>query len=201
MFKQLLDHPGVDEVCELRGKFGFMAFHGGNLEENTDVIAQAAALQSGSSYYGVHQPLGMRQHIASHLISPADSPALASFIDHVDIVVTIHGYGRKGLFTTLLLGGKNRGLASHVAAHLNAALPAYDIEHDLEKIPSDLAGQHHLNPVNLPRHGGVQIELPPRVRGSSPLWWDWEGPSLTPHTNSLIDALSNAARSWPNTAR
>ncbi len=198
MFKQLLDHPGVDEVCELRGKFGFMAFHGGNLEENTDVIAEAAARQSGSSYYGVHQPLGMRQHIASHLISPADSPALTSFIDHVDIVVTIHGYGRKGLFTTLLLGGKNRVLASHVAAHLNAALPAYDIEHDLEKIPSDLAGQHHLNPVNLPRHGGVQIELPPRVRGSSPLWWDWEGPSLTPHTNSLIDALSNAARSWTN---
>ena len=200
MFRQLLDHPGVDEVCELRSKFGFMAFHGGNLEENTDVIAQAAAQQSGSSYYGVHQPLGMRQHIASHLISPADSPALTSFIDHVDIVVTIHGYGRKGLFTTLLLGGKNRGLASHVAAHLNAALPAYDIEHDLEKIPSDLAGQHHLNPVNLPRHGGVQIELPPRVRGSSPLWWDWEGPSLTPHTYSLIDALSNAASSWPNAA-
>jgi len=201
MFKQLLDHPGVDEVCELRSKFGFMAFHGGNLEENTDVIAQAAAQQSGSSYYGVHQPPGMRQHIASHLISPADSPALTSFINHVDIVVTIHGYGRKGLFTTLLLGGKNRALASHLAAHLNAALPAYDIEHDLEKIPSDLAGQHHLNPVNLPRHGGVQIELPPRVRGSSPLWWDWEGPSLTPHTNSLIDALSNAASGWPNAAR
>ncbi len=201
MFKQLLDHPGVDEVCELRSKFGFMAFHGGNLEENTDVIAQAAAQQSGSSYYGVHQPPGMRQHIASHLISPADSPALTSFINHVDIVVTIHGYGRKGLFTTLLLGGKNRALASHLAAHLNAALPAYDIEHDLEKIPRDLAGQHHLNPVNLPRHGGVQIELPPRVRGSSPLWRDWEGSSLTPHTNSLIDALSNAARGWSNAAR
>ena len=198
MFKQLLNHPGVDEVCELRGKFGFMAFHGGNLEENTDVIARAAAQQSGSSYYGVHQPLGMRQHIASHLISPADSLALTSFINHVEIVVSIHGYGRKGLFTTLLLGGKNRVLAGHVAAHLNAALPAYDIEHDLEKIPPDLAGQHRLNPVNLPRHGGVQIELPPRVRGSSPLWWDWEGPSLTPHTNSLIDALSNAARSWTN---
>ena len=200
MFKQLLDHPGVEEVCELRSKFGFMAYHGGNLEENTDVIAQAAAQRSGSSYYGVHQPLGVRQHIASHLISPADSPTLTSFIDHVDIVVTIHGYGRKGLFTTLLLGGKNRPLASHVAAHLHKALPAYEIEHDLAKIPSDLAGQHHLNPVNLPRHGGVQIELPPRVRGSSPLWWDWEGPSLTPHTISLIDALSNAASSWPSAA-
>ncbi len=74
MFKQLLDHPGVDEVCELRSKFGFMAFHGGNVEENTDVIAQAAAQQSGSSYYGAHQPPGMRHHIPSHLISPTDSP-------------------------------------------------------------------------------------------------------------------------------
>ena len=38
------------------------------------------------------------------------------------------------------------------------------------------------NPVNLCRGGGVQIELPPRVRGASPMWWDWEGPGLTPHT-------------------
>lgn len=196
MFKELLSQPGVEEVCELRSKFGFMAYHGGNLEENTDVIAQAAARRSGSSYYGVHQPTGLRQHIASHLISPVDSPTLASFINHVDIVITIHGYGRKGLFTTLLLGGKNRALASHVAAHLDSALPAYEIEHDLQRIPSDLAGQHELNPVNLPRYGGVQIELPPRVRGSSPLWWDWEGPNLTPHTISLIDALSKAASSW-----
>jgi len=42
----------------------------------------------------------------------------------------------------------------------------------------------------------VQIELPPRVRGSSPLWWDWEGPGLTPHTESLIDGLAEAATSW-----
>jgi hypothetical protein len=48
--------------------------------------------------------------------------------------------------------------------------------------------------VNLPRVGGVQIELPPRVRGSSPLWWDWED-GLVPHTRSLIAALAAAASS------
>jgi hypothetical protein len=45
-------------------------------------------------------------------------------------------------------------------------------------------------------HAGVQLELPPRVRGSSPLWWDWEGPGLTPHTESLITALAESAKSW-----
>jgi hypothetical protein len=34
------------------------------------------------------------------------------------------------------------------------------------------------------------------VRGSSPLWWDWEGPGLTPHTEALIDGLADAATSW-----
>ena len=65
-----------------------------------------------------------------------------------------------------------------------------------EHIPTDLAGQHELNPVNRVRQQGVQIELPPRVRGASPLWWDWEGPHLTPHTQSLIDGLAQAVHSW-----
>ena len=48
-----------------------------------------------------------------------------------------------------------------------------------------------------PASGGVQIELPPRVRGQSPIWWDWDGPGLTPHTNALIDGLATAAATWP----
>lgn len=102
-----------------------------------------------------------------------------------------------GLFTTVLLGGKNRELAWHVVKHLRSLLPTYDIEHDLRNIPQDLAGQHLLNPVNLPRRGGVQVELPPRVRGAGPHWRDWEGPTLTPHTQALVDGLTAAAVSWP----
>lgn len=195
-FAELLAHPEVDEVSALRGRFGFMAYHGGGLEEMTDVIAQAAAEQCGASYYGVHQPVGMERHIPSVHIDPAVSPALQSFLDHVDIVVTVHGFGRQGFFTSLLLGGRNRELAHHVGGHLRAVLPAYDIVTDLDEIPRDLRGQHSDNPVNLPRLQGVQIELPPRVRGSSPLWWDWEGPGLTPHTQALVDGLAAAALSW-----
>jgi len=96
MLADLLAHPEVVESSILRSKFGFMAFHGGGLEEQTDVIAMAAAEQSGASYYGIHQPAALKWHIPSHQIDPAHSPALATFLDHVDVVITIHGYGRKG---------------------------------------------------------------------------------------------------------
>jgi phage replication-related protein YjqB (UPF0714/DUF867 family) len=196
-FGELLAIDGVEEHCELRGRLGFMAYHGGALEVMTDVIARAAADASDASYYGVHQPDGMRAHIASTKVSPAESPTLAAFVDHVDTVITVHGFGRRGFFTSLLLGGRNRDLAEHVASYLRPVLPAYDVVTDLAKMPDPLRGQHRDNPVNLPRHAGVQIELPPRVRGASPLWWDWET-GLTPHTRALVDALAAAARAWPD---
>lgn len=195
-FAELLATPGVEEVCELRGRFGFMAYHGGALEEMTDVIARAAAERSGASYYGVHQPKGMEWHIPSIKVTPDASEALAEYLDHVDVVVTVHGYGRWGLFATLLLGGGNRELAEHVGTHLRVRLPAYEVATDLERIPSDLRGLHPKNPVNLPRRQGVQIELPPRVRGTTPMFWDWEGPGPAPHTAALIDGLVDAATSW-----
>jgi hypothetical protein len=42
----------------------------------------------------------------------------------------------------------------------------------------------------------VQLELPPRVRGRSPVWKDWKGPGLVPHTVALVDGLAAAAQSW-----
>ena len=48
-FRELLDSPGVREVCRLEGRLGFMAYHGGSLEHVTDVIADAAAARSGAS--------------------------------------------------------------------------------------------------------------------------------------------------------
>jgi len=194
-FAQLLAHDGVTEECELRGPFGFMAFHGGGLEETTDVIARAAAERADASYYGVLHPPHWELHLPSTRVAPSQSPTLAAFIDHVDVVVTVHGFGRPALMTSLLLGGQNRELAAHVAGHLRAALPAYDVLDDLDAIPKELRGIHDRNPVNLPTHRGVQIELPPRVRGSSPLWWDWEG-GLTPHTEALIAALAEAATTY-----
>ncbi len=195
-FRELLDSDGVQEVCHLRGKLGFMAYHGGSLEVLTDVVADRAAQRSGASYYGVLQPPDLNWHIPSHLVAPAESDVLYGFLQHVDAVVTIHGYGRHGYWTTLLLGGQNRPLADHFAAHLRPELPDYRIETDIDVMPSELRGLHARNPVNLPRQQGVQIELPPRVRGVSPIWNDWQGPGLVPHSDALIDALVAAATTW-----
>lgn len=195
-FDRLLAHPGVEEVCELRGPFGFMAFHGGALEVMTDVIARTAAERVGASYYGVHQPADLLWHLPSIEIDPAHSPVLTAFLDHVDIVVTVHGYGRKGFWTTLLLGGTNRVLAEHLAGHLRNALPTYEVMTDIEQIPVPLRGLHAANPVNRPRQTGVQLELPPRARGASPMWRDWNGPGPVPHTVAVIDALVAAVSSW-----
>jgi phage replication-related protein YjqB (UPF0714/DUF867 family) len=197
MFADLLAHPGVEEVSVLRSRFGFMAYHGGGLEVMTDVIAGRAAALAGASYYGVHQPVGLEWHVPSVEVDPVHSAALTGFLDHVEVVITVHGFGRQGLWTTLLLGGQNRDLARHVSTRLGRSLPAYDIATDLDRIPKELRGLSPRNPVNRPPARGVQVELPPRVRGSSPLWWDWEGPEPTPHTVALIEGLAESAAAWP----
>ena len=189
---------GVSEHSVLRSHFGFMAFHGGALEEMTDVVASRAAERSGASYYGIQLPDNLEWHIPSHKVTADQSPALSEFLSHVGIVITVHGFGRAGFFTSLLLGGRNRRLAAHLSGSLQQHLPAYRIIDELEDIPQNLRGLHQDNPVNSVEHAGVQLELPPRVRGSSPLWWDWEGPGLTPHTESLIDALVECATTWPD---
>jgi phage replication-related protein YjqB (UPF0714/DUF867 family) len=195
-FAELLATTGVREVCVLRSRIGFMAYHGGSLEEQTDVIASAAAERSGASFYGVLQPEDLQWHIPSHKVSPNASANLRQFIEHVDTVITIHGFGRQTHFLSLLLGGQNRQLADHVANHLRPQLPDYEIITQLDRIPKELRGLHRDNPVNLPRQQGVQIELPPRVRGSSPVWADWDHTEMVPHMASLIDGLAAAAAAW-----
>ena len=196
-FAELLDHEGVEEDLELRSRFGFMAFHGGNLEAGTDLIAHAAAEQSGSSVYAVRQPAGLRWHIPSIEVTPEDSPLLARFLDHVDVVVAVHGFGRHGLWTTLLLGGGHRPLATHLAQHLRASLEGYAVVDDLQEIPRELRGVHRDNPVNRCRSGGVQLELPPRVRSHGPFWAHLAPGEPIPHTADLVAGLVAAATSWP----
>ena len=195
-FEDLLAEPGVEEVLALRSRVGFLAFHGGSLERMTDVVAIDAAERSGASVYAVVQPPGLRWHIRSVDVTPDASPALAAFVDHVDVAIAIHGFGREGFWTSLLLGGRNRELARHVGMHLRGSLPDYAILDDLEDVPVELRGLHPRNPVNLPRGGGVQIELPPRVRGTTPHWDGWEGPGHCPPLEALVAGLATAVQTW-----
>jgi phage replication-related protein YjqB (UPF0714/DUF867 family) len=197
-FAELLGHEGVEEDLVLRSTFGFLAFHGGNLEVGTDVIAAQAAEGAGASLYAVRQPVGLRWHVPSVEVTPEDSASLAAFLAHVDVAVALHGYGRNGMWTTLLAGGGNRPLAAHVAQHLRVALPAaYDVQDDLRAIPAELRGVHRDNPVNRCAGGGVQLELPPRVRSRTPYWADLPEGAPIPHVADLVAGLVAAARSWP----
>jgi phage replication-related protein YjqB (UPF0714/DUF867 family) len=166
--RELLDHPGVEECVVLRSRFGFLAFHGGSLERGTDAIAAAAAERAGASLYAVRQPDDLRWHIPSTAFDPAASPALRAFVDHVEVAVSLHGYGRIDMWTTLLLGGQNRPLARRVGAALRTELgDGFTVVDDVHAIPRELRGLHPRNPVNLPPRAGVQIELPPRVRAGN----------------------------------
>ncbi|GJM36767.1 MAG: hypothetical protein DHS20C19_01340 [Acidimicrobiales bacterium] len=199
MLRELLARPEVTEICELRGSFGIMAFHGGNLERCTDVIAAEIAARTDSSLYAVVQAPPMREHVPSTAFDPEHSTALRSFIEHVDIVIAIHGYGREDRFWDLLLGGRNRDLAAHVGAHLRQGIDdRFGVIDDLEEIPQGLRGQHPANPVNLPIQAGLQIELPPTTRWNreEAEWSDWQGTGRAPQVEQLIDVLCGAVHSW-----
>jgi phage replication-related protein YjqB (UPF0714/DUF867 family) len=136
----------------------------------------------------VVQPSTLRWHLPSWRYDPADSPALSEMLAHVDVVISVHGYGRDSFWfdyvpvrpdrplppdgylgpRRVLVGGGNRVLAATVAEALQAALVGVDVVDDLDAIPIGVRGLDARNPVNLPRGGGAQIELPPGVRGLLP---------------------------------
>ena len=167
MLAELLAVPGVEERFSTGTRVGFCALHGG-LEQGTVEVAAAAAARCGASFYAVVQPADFRWHVPSHRYDLAHSRALAAFVEHVDVVVSVHGYGglrnTDARWTTALLGGRNRALAGALRRRLDAALPHYTWITELDRIPKRLRGLHPRNPVNAVRDGGVQLELPPRVR-------------------------------------
>ena len=121
------------EVSRLRSRFGFLAIHGGGLEQMTDVIAERAAEDADASVYLLRHPDRYPHHLPSARFDPTESARLAEFLDHVDVAVSLHGYGRIGRSTQLLAGGRNRALAAHLARHIQ--LPGYQVVTDLDAIP------------------------------------------------------------------
>jgi phage replication-related protein YjqB (UPF0714/DUF867 family) len=184
MFDELLRYPGVIEESLLRSRFGFLAFHGGSLERGTAEIAAAAAELAGASLYAVRQPEDLRWHIPSALVDPAHSPVFSAFLEHVDVVVSVHGYGRRGYSNIVLIGGLNRTLAERAAELLRAAVPSHRFVADLHAIPPTLRGVHPENPVNRTRGGGIQIELPPTLR---------DGDVASSDRDALVSGLASLA--------
>ena len=179
--EELLACRGVAEDIELRSRFGFMAFHGGSLETQTDAIAAEAAQKAEASFYAIRQPPNLRWHIPSSLFRAEESAKLQAFFERVDVVVTVHGFRRKAFPRHAMLGGRNRALATHLAQTLRAKLPGAVVVDDLAKIPPSIRGVHPENPVNVPRLGGVQLELSPLLRTEP---------------QDLVEALARAARTF-----
>lgn len=201
-FPELLTHDGVREHVHLGSRVGFLALHGG-LERGTFEIAEEASRRSGASLYAVVQPSDLRWHVPSLSYDPAHSDSLAAFLDHVEVVVSLHGYG--GLrtsddrWTTVLVGGGDRDLAARLAGRLRVVLPEYTFVDDLDVMPDNLRGVHPGNPVNRVKGGGAQLELPPRLRGYGTYWDEREGPApndgrLRPHTEALVATLADQTR-------
>jgi phage replication-related protein YjqB (UPF0714/DUF867 family) len=194
---ELLALPGVEERCVLAGPLGFLAFHGG-LEGGTETVAAEAAAASGASLYAVVQPPTVRWHLPSHVVGARPSPALRRFLDHVEVGIAIHGYGRPGRPRDLLVGGGHRELARSLGSVLRRHLPDFVIIDDLDELPREVRGLHPDNPVNRCRAGGVQLELPPLVRGASGRWID-ANTECAP-LPALIDALVEAAQAHQSTS-
>ena len=200
----LLAGPGVEEVLELRSAaVGFMALHGGSQDRMSDVIAARAARLCGASLYAIVQPPDSRWHLPSHRHDPDQSPALTAFLAHVDVVVSVHGYGRDGLWMdsehihfphrpvteadTFQIGGGHRALGERLAASLSARLPGFPIR-CFDQALRGARGVHPRNPVNLTRGGGVQLEVPPGPRGLRP-----GCPSAVPELAELLAELATVA--------
>ena len=178
VFDQLLAHPEVTEHLRLASNVGVMALHGG-IEKETDTIAAEVAARAGASLYLVHQSEHLRWHVPSIQYDPAASQQLSSFLDHVDVAVSLHGFGRRHLKRTVLVGGASDGLAAEMSRRLRGATSLNVLTGD--EIPRGLEGRHPANPVNLPRGGGVQLELSHGCRHA-------------PHVGRLIDAVTGFLR-------
>ncbi len=79
---ELLAEPSIIEEVTLRSRFGFMAIHGGGLEQMTDVIAERAADAADASLYVVRHPDHYPHHLPSALYlaprNPNGSPSFST---------------------------------------------------------------------------------------------------------------------------
>jgi phage replication-related protein YjqB (UPF0714/DUF867 family) len=202
---QLLAMPGVREECVLRSNVGFMALHGGSQDRGTEQIARRAADQAGASYYAIVQPSGLRVHLTSRLHDPDDSAHLRGFLEHIDVAISVHGFGRDGFalwcdpdrgliiqpYGPAMRGRQSGPLRGIIVGGLNAPLLAvarqlfavrfadYHVADERVRL-----GFHPDNPVNLPPAHGVQVELPPGLRGIGDF-----GENLVPRQDGVVSEV------------
>jgi phage replication-related protein YjqB (UPF0714/DUF867 family) len=187
----------------LRSAVGFLALHGGSQDRGTDQLANQAAERSGASYYAIVQPADLRVHLTSRLHNPDHSETMRSFLQHVEIAISVHGYGRDGFsvwvdperglviepygpalrgrqtgpLRGIIVGGLNGELVDAARRLLHDRFAGYHTADERVRL-----GFHPDNPVNLPVLGGIQVELPPGLRGIGDF-----GEHLVPRQDEMVD--------------
>ena len=157
---------------------------------------------AGASSYAIVQPRGLRVHLTSRYHDPAQSERLRRFLDHVEIAISVHGFGRDGFCLSvdparglviepygpalrgtqtgplrgIIVGGRNADLLELARGLLHDRFAGYRVADERVRL-----GFHPANPVNLPSAQGVQIELPPGLRGIGDF-----GEQLVPSQNGVV---------------
>lgn len=199
---ELLALPGITEECILRSSVGFMALHGGSQDRGTEQIARRAAEQAGASYYAIVQSSGLRVHLTSRLHDPDHSAQLRAFLEHVSVAISVHGFGRDGFalwfdpgsgliiepygpavrerqtgpLRGIIVGGLNTQLLHAARELFHQRFAGYHVADERVRL-----GFHPDNPVNLPSAHGVQVELPPGLRGIGDF-----GEALIPRQDEVV---------------
>jgi phage replication-related protein YjqB (UPF0714/DUF867 family) len=213
---ELLALPGVREECVLRSAVGFLALHGGSQDRGTHEIASRAAHLAGASYYAIVQPSGLRVHLTSRRHDPDHSECLRAFLQHIRIAISVHGFGRDafdlrvdpqrglviepygpalrgrqtGPLRGIIVGGRNAELLAVTRRLWSDRFIGYHVADERVRLGFDPN-----NPVNLPPAHGVQVELPPGLRGIGDL-----GEQITPSADGIVTEVIAALVDLANRA-
>jgi phage replication-related protein YjqB (UPF0714/DUF867 family) len=193
-----------------------MALHGGSQDRGTHEIAGRAAERAGASYYAIVQPSGLRVHLTSRRHNPDHSARFRAFLHHVEIAISVHGFGRDGFdlrtdpvqglviepygpalrgsqtgpLRGIIVGGNNVDLLETARRLLRDRFVGYRVADERIRL-----GYDPNNPVNLPSAQGVQIELPPGLRGIGDL-----GERLVPSEDGIVTEVIAALVELANRA-
>jgi hypothetical protein len=123
-------------------------------------------------------------------------------LEHVDVAISVHGFGRDGFalwfdpdrglviepygpamrgrqtgpLRGIIVGGRNGQLLEAARRLFHERFAGYHVADERVRL-----GFHPANPVNLPSGHGVQIELPPGLRGIGEF-----GETLVPRQDGIV---------------
>ena len=175
-------------VLDRKHSVTIMAPHGGFIDIGTSAISAAIAGQDMNlfDFQGLQAINGIDLHVTS---SRFRDDKLMQLIARSELGVGVHSMGKKDS-DAIWLGGLNLTLKALTKRHLIAR--GFMVETTMPRY----RGEHPKNICNLPRSGGIQLELPTnlveKMFATSVLF---RTGSRHPKTTELLQHLASAVRS------